>query len=383
MFYANGVPITSIGVTQNDEGVYYWNGRNYCTPLLKDFDTFQPPKGCKKYKNGSHGPLYNGGQYYYQKAIDFAIPQEQVITANKDCEVLATDHNLGSYMLVKIDGLKVFLVHTYKWSYGHIRAGEPICRIAPTSVSGVGPHLHIYAEGKRIKDILLSAKVRKGFAKGTIVETTTDVFLRKAPCKEEDKVIIPKGKLAKILTLVKQDCGHSWQYVTVPDNPVGFREGWVAIEYLKEHPFDGVTDPLRKCVKEKSELEINLDKCQSELTRVTKELQSVKSELNNVTQELRNTQKELGNKNKQLQKCIKEYNKVVEERQKCLSDKKNIEDELKECKSENRKLKDLVNKLTRELEKCNNEVEECRQTQTAFDIVAQKLGEFIKKVKSA
>lgn len=154
--FANGKSLTQIGVTQNEAGRYYWSPTlgKYYTPVLKDFDTAKLPAGYKTYTNGSHT------EYLYQNAIDFAIGQDAKITADKPFTVIQSSFSDGSFIKGVIDGITVYLVHTYMFAKANttVAAGNQICKVAPQSVSGVPPHLHIFQSGGKIRTKLLAGE---------------------------------------------------------------------------------------------------------------------------------------------------------------------------------------------------------------------------------
>lgn len=79
--YANGKDFNTLPVVQNENGVYYSNGKVYYKPVLKDFDTAKLPAGYKKYTNGSHVP------YKSEKPLDFSQNAGVKITASDGVKV--------------------------------------------------------------------------------------------------------------------------------------------------------------------------------------------------------------------------------------------------------------------------------------------------------
>ena len=307
MFYANGKPLTSIGVTQNDEGEYFFNGSRYFTPLLKDFNTAQPPAGFVKYNNGSHGPRYCCGDYYYQKALDFLVGQDVVITANTDCVVEYKSYDLGSFVKIKIDNKVVYLVHTYNWASGTVKAGQAICSIAPSSISHVAPHLHIYMDGGRIKDILLASNAKAGYKKGTLVEAVDSLFVRKMYSTSSDGVVVSKGQKMEIRTSPKYAEGYTWQYVHVKDNPA-VTEGWVAIDFVKE--YEG--EPVNPCEEQNNEIK-RLEGVVADLEKENGGLKHTVGSLQQENEKLSEENKQLMERVKDLEKQIKETERIVKE----------------------------------------------------------------------
>lgn len=332
MFYANGKPLTSIGVIQNGEGEYFFNGNRYFTPLLKDFDTVQPPAGFVKYNNGSHGPRYCCGNYYYQKALDFLVGQDVVITANKDCVVEHKGYNSGSFVKIKIDNKIIYLVHTYKWASGTVRAGQAICSIAPSSISHVAPHLHIYMDGGRIKDILLASDAKVGYKKGTIVEAVDSLFVRKMYSTSSDGIVVPKGQKMEIRTSPKYAEGYTWQYVHVKNNSA-VTEGWVAIDFVKE--YEG--EPVNPCEAQDKEI---------------KRLKGVITDLENERDGLKDSVEKLQQENREL-----------------LEENKRFSEEIKELREQIKGMEQTVG--------------ECKEMNDAFERVGVAFGRFLKVVDTA
>lgn len=155
--------LKTILVAQNEVGNYYIKGGKLAKFLLAGFDTAKGV-GLVKYSDGSHR------FYRSQEAIDFSIPAGVPITFDYDVKVEFTSPGSGSYVKVTAGGTKLgikrytfYLVHTYKWAKPGtvVKAGKPVCYIAPTSVTGYPAHLHIYAKkfGLRFKvrDLILAA----------------------------------------------------------------------------------------------------------------------------------------------------------------------------------------------------------------------------------
>jgi len=201
-FFANGKNILEYGVVQNETGVYYFNGKTYFKPLLKDFDTATPPAGYKKYTNGSHA------SYLSQRALDFSVPQGYIITCDTAVTPKVSSTNLGSFVKIQVGTKIVYLVHTYQWgAVGKaIPAGKPICQIAPQSVSKAAPHLHIYGDGFKIRDSLMATlKI------GDIIEFTDTTNVRKGNATTYDitaKAV--KGAKGKIKDGPRAGSGYTW-----------------------------------------------------------------------------------------------------------------------------------------------------------------------------
>lgn len=161
IIYAGGKDLASHPVTQNEIGVYYWNGSTYYKPILADFDNAGLPSGFKKYIGGSHA-VYQGNPNRHP--IDLSIAAGVVMTANFDFYVRGFTLADGSWCKGQIAGTSNMLgfVHTYQWAaLGLVPAGQPICRIAPQSVTGFAPHLHMDEwTGYKIRDLILNGEFK-------------------------------------------------------------------------------------------------------------------------------------------------------------------------------------------------------------------------------
>lgn len=261
-FFANGQPLTEVGVIQNGVGIYYYNPYSglYDTPVLRDFATYKPQLPYRKYTDGSHGRYYKpcNGCWAYQKAIDFAIPSDVVITADQDITVIYRGYDSGSWCRVKYGQRYFRFVHTYNWAGGTVKAGQPICTIAPSSVTGFGSHLHLFLEGGDIQDYLLKGATMS-YAKDTWVQTTTDVFVRVNYDTSADGVIMKKGTKMQVKTTAKYNDGYTWQYVKgITPTAHGVTEGWVAMEFVQ-----ATNAPEKPCVnnhKQIKKLATEIDK---------------------------------------------------------------------------------------------------------------------------
>lgn len=176
IIYASGKDLAAVPVTQNEIGVYYRNSAGtYYKPVLADFDTANPPVGYKKYTNGSHLKYATNVN---RNPIDFSIIAGANLTMNVDVTVLGSNPGDGSWCKVQPVGssLVIALVHTYQWRTGVVKAGNIICKIAPQSVTGFAPHLHLDEwsnKGYKIRDLVLNGNIKMGnFKIGTKIEFT-------------------------------------------------------------------------------------------------------------------------------------------------------------------------------------------------------------------
>lgn len=218
MIFARGTPLSSIGVTQNELGWYYWNGSSYFKPLLKDFNNATLPAGYKKYTDGSHKA------YLSQRAIDFSIAGNIPITFDEPVAVMHTSPLQGSYCKVQTSRGYVYLVHTDRWATGNVRTNDPVCYIKAMS----GAHLHIYLEGGSIRDIILG---NDQMTKGDFIEWTKDTNIRQGngisyPINATAK----QGAVALIRSSeVRVADGYNWMDVGHPNVT-----GWAVVQNMKK-----------------------------------------------------------------------------------------------------------------------------------------------------
>jgi len=144
--YIDGKDLATFPVVQTESGVYYGKTASgpYYKPLLKDFDDATLPTGYKKYTRGSHYEHRNNPK---RNPIDFSIISGKVITTNFDIKVISYATSRGPWIKCNIIGTPymVAFVHIYRQPKigATIKAGSPICTIAPKSVTGLATHLHI------------------------------------------------------------------------------------------------------------------------------------------------------------------------------------------------------------------------------------------------
>lgn len=221
--YAGGKSLAEVPVTQNEVGWYYWNGASYYKPVLAEFDTASLPTGYKKYTNGSHTA------YLSQNAIDFSIVAGTAITFSEEVTVLLSSTGSGSFCKLSTSRGIIYLVHTYKWASGKVPAGTQVCQVAPQSVTGFAPHLHIYKEGGRVRDIILGIESMK---KGDYVEFFKDTNMRGDPTKPAIDVVVKAGAVAQIIDGPRTYAPTGTPY---PHFDVKFlnRTGWVFDQNMK------------------------------------------------------------------------------------------------------------------------------------------------------
>jgi hypothetical protein len=183
IFYANRIDLAKCPVTQNEKGVYYYNGSSYFKPTLGIFDNASYPSGYKKYTNGSHLQYISN---LLRSPIDFSLNAEVSITSNVDVKILNGTLQDHCWVKTAIVGTNInpAFVHCYKWApIGSIvKAGDIICKVAPKSVTGYSPHLHLDIWGSySIRNLILTGDVTMAdiFKIGDYVTFTGSMNLRK------------------------------------------------------------------------------------------------------------------------------------------------------------------------------------------------------------
>ena len=112
----------------------------------------------------------------------------------------------------------IFFVHTYKWrNVGDlVKAGQQICQIAPENVSKVPPHLHIYQENGKVRDLILADNDMK---KDDHVEWARATNIRQGPALSfKVNVTASKEAVAVISRAGTWEAdGYTWKFVHHPD----------------------------------------------------------------------------------------------------------------------------------------------------------------------
>lgn len=185
VFKADGKDLAQVPMTQNENGVFYRNSAGtYYKPILANFDNASLPSGYRKYIGGSHAKYLSNSN---RNPLDLSIVAGANLTANVDVKVLGSTPNDGSWCKVQPVGsdMVVGLVHTYQWRSGIVKAGNIICKVAPQSVTGFAPHLHIDEwsnKGRRIRELILNGDFNMStFKKGDKIKITATQNIRKAP----------------------------------------------------------------------------------------------------------------------------------------------------------------------------------------------------------
>lgn len=185
IIYASGKDLATVGVTQNESGKYYRNSAGtYFKPILAEFDTATLPSGYKTYIGGSHAKYISNAQ---RNPIDFSLVAGTVLTMNVDVKILSSTLSDGSWVKVGIVGTDIILafVHTYRWANAGtiVKAGNQIAQIAPQSVTGFAPHLHMddwSGKGRKIRELILNGDFNMStFKIGDKIEITGVQNIRK------------------------------------------------------------------------------------------------------------------------------------------------------------------------------------------------------------
>lgn len=215
IIYAGGKDLALVPVTQNEVGKYYRNSAGtYFKPVLSLFDTATLPDGYKAYIGGSHAKYISNAN---RNPIDFSIAAGSVLSMNVDVNVLATNPSDGSWCKITPVGSNyvIALVHTYQWAKGLVKAGSPICKIAPQSVTGFAPHLHIdewSGKGRKIRELILNGDYDMStFKIGDKIEITGIQNIRKGsgtsfPVTKQTKV----GEIYTIEDGSRVADGYTW-----------------------------------------------------------------------------------------------------------------------------------------------------------------------------
>lgn len=261
IIYASGKDLATVGVTQNEFGAYYWNGSSYFKPILAEFDKATPPVGYKKYLGGSHTVYISNAN---RNPIDFSIVSGASISMNVDANVTAVNPSDGSWCKVNIVGSDIVIafVHTYQWVRGLVKAGDVICKIAPKTVTGFSPHLHIddwSNKGRKIRRLILDGDYTMStFQIGDRVEFTDVQNIRSGsgttfPVTSQTD----KGMLATIIGGSRVANGYTWWDVSVD----GGGTGWIAdVGKFKTYtpPAPAPVDPCEELKKRIDDLLIEI-----------------------------------------------------------------------------------------------------------------------------
>lgn len=230
IIYASGKDLATVPVTQNEVGKYYRNSAGtYFKPILSLFDTATLPTGYKTYIGGSHAKYVSNAN---RNPIDFSIVAGSVLSMNVDVNVLATNPSDGSWCKITPVGSDyvIALVHTYQWAKGLVKAGSPICKIAPQSVTGFAPHLHLDEwsnRGLRIRKLILDGDFKMDtFKVGDRIEFTDVQNIRSGSGTSYSTTSqTAKGMTATIIGGSRVANGYTWWDIRVDNGGTG----WVAM----------------------------------------------------------------------------------------------------------------------------------------------------------
>lgn len=230
IIYASGKDLALVPVTQNEVGKYYRNSAGtYFKPILSLFDTATLPTGYKTYIGGSHAKYVSNAN---RNPIDFSIVAGSVLSMNVDVNVLATNPSDGSWCKITPVGSDyvIALVHTYQWAKGLVKAGSPICKIAPQSVTGFAPHLHLDEwsnRGLRIRKLILDGDFNMDtFKVGDRIEFTDVQNIRSGSGTSYSTTSqTAKGMTATIIGGSRVANGYTWWDIRVDNGGTG----WVAM----------------------------------------------------------------------------------------------------------------------------------------------------------
>lgn len=230
IIYASGKDLALVPVTQNEVGKYYRNSAGtYFKPILSLFDTATLPTGYKTYIGGSHAKYVSNAN---RNPIDFSIVAGSVLSMNVDVNVLATNPSDGSWCKITPVGSNyvIALVHTYQWAKGLVKAGSPICKIAPQSVTGFAPHLHLDEwsnRGLKIRKLILDGDFKMStFKVGDRVEFTDVQNIRSGSGTSYSTTSqTAKGMTATIIGGSRVANGYTWWDMKFDNGGTG----WVAM----------------------------------------------------------------------------------------------------------------------------------------------------------
>lgn len=144
--------LSSVPIVQDGDGRFYGITRYgpYLALPWNEFDKYRVRLPYGRFARGSHYTLkalavLGGGNQY---AVDFRAAEGSYITSKRVGKVI---YGGKGYVVVEFGIWQVCFVHVHKFARvgSVIPAGTPLCYVAPKSVSGVAPHLHVYITRKR------------------------------------------------------------------------------------------------------------------------------------------------------------------------------------------------------------------------------------------
>lgn len=290
--FVDGKPLSSYRVTQDENGVYYENG--------------------KKYTNGSHKNLkYANGVPQY--AWDFSCMVGKKVTLDVDC--LRVSHSIrdGNWTRVKAGAREIMFVHVDRHASGIIKAGKPICYIAPKSTNGgYPPHLHDSAtkdmKAYHVSDIIWPIK----FKSGDKIQFIQKTYVRATP-GTDGKIIggAPAGGTGTIIGSRKVDAqGFVWWKIRQTEKPM---TGWSAEAGNYKSYVPSITIPeegsqvnaQQVLLAENEKLTKEIDTLKKQIEQLTGANSNLTNELLRARQEKNDAVKAEAEIRKQLEECEK------------------------------------------------------------------------------
>ncbi len=285
IIYAGSKDLAECPVTQNEVGKYYRNSAGtYFKPKLAEFDNVAFPAGYKTYIGGSHARHINNPN---RNPIDFSLVAGTNITMNTDVNVVGTNGTTEDWIKVTPKGTDyiIVFVHTYQFSKGLVKAGNVICKVAPKSITGYDPHLHIDEwsnRGLKIRDLILNGDFKmSNFKIGDKIKFTGVQHIRsgsgiKNPSGGEYKILRDSvvGEVATIKDGVRIADGYNW-YDCVFSNG---STGWVA-DVGKFEKYEGVVTPPEEnggLIEALEGLKIEVEKQKVEIEQKNQEISTLK-----------------------------------------------------------------------------------------------------------
>jgi len=338
--YANGKDLAELPVTQNENGKYYRNSaKKYFTPKLADFDNVKLPVGYKMYTDGSHARHINNPN---RNPIDISLVAGTVITMNVDVNVVGINSTEDWIKVTPVgSNYKIVFVHTYQFSKGLVKAGNAICKVAPKSVTGYDPHLHIDEwsnRGLKIRDLILNGDFNMvTFKIGDKIKFIGVQNIRSGSGTEykilRDSVV---GEVATIKDGPRESDNYTW-YDCIFNNG---STGWVAD--VKKFVLDNtpVQDPV--IPPEQTECEKEVERLKTENKGLTNELTALKSQVEKLENELK-LQKDrvaflegsLKERDEEIKELESSFDTLKKEKDRLEKEKLEIQEQFDKYKQEN------------------------------------------------
>jgi hypothetical protein len=282
------------------------------TPL-KSYPITQDENG--PYHKGLKGLVQMGGGMQY--ALDFGnMKAGYKVTANQDCKVITRGSNYGNYIAVDFGSYQVCFVHVYKHGSGTIKAGQPICQVAPTKYNGgYAVHLHVYGK-KKYKDYrvrnLIFAQIKNPYKVGEWVELTSDTNLRREPAghkgalgKKGDKFKIVNGPVEKNMA----GKSYTWyQGVNTKLDVYWFFDG--NLKKTKKTVDDKCEKRVQRLEKKSLKLAKAIEACEGSNDELTRKISKLENDKQNALEMYSKKNKQLKKVKKQLDECKEKQEKI-------------------------------------------------------------------------